>query len=658
MTVRTELLDRDRLRARLLAVLAVLITATVVAVGVVSVRAFDRAVEPELANRARLIGVLVRGEVQRATEVGIPFDSLAGLDAYLSETLARFEEIGRISVVTASGQDVATAERPSTPTFLERTGLNTIIAIHGTSFALPVIDGNRIVGEIRVDASPRFVQSRLRDVFLDVMVIATVAVVIALELALAIVVASVAKPLSGVLLLLREQQEGKFENRIQPRGLGGVGRAAARLSDHAQDLYERLSALPVYLRSRLPAEIGVRIAIGRPTYLRLSDPRDIRLALFLLSVGSEIAAAFLPVYARAALRPDWLSPEIAAAAPLLTYLGTTAALTPFSGALTGRVGARRLFVLAVLLIAVALAGMGIADSIVEIAIWRGVIGAAYALATVACQEYAIRASDERNAAKAIGGFVAVIYAGVFCGSAIGGVIAGRFGFMTAFAIAAAIVVLAGVLASTAMNGLAGLPEPRKTESPSPARGRPTARYLALLVGVAMPMNAATAILVWYLTPLMLAESGSGTAETARVVMLYYLAVVLFGPAVARLADRPPGPAVLVITGAILSGAALASLSFWDGFWAVASAVAGLGLGHTLIRAPQYAVALRIAAAGGPGLAGLRLFERLGAIVGLAVVALALPESGPAASIRALAIVVLGGAGLYAMFELASRFRRR
>ncbi|HEX9905067.1 MAG TPA: hypothetical protein VGA77_08900, partial [Propylenella sp.] len=98
---------------------------------------------------------------------------------------------------------------------------------------------------------------------------------------------------------------------------------------------------------RLAATVDAQIANGRPVRLRLSDFNDIRLALFLFSLATEIAAAFLPLYARAAARPYWLSPEMAAAALLALYLIAVAIVSPFGGALARRFGPRRLFLAAV-----------------------------------------------------------------------------------------------------------------------------------------------------------------------------------------------------------------------------------------------------------------------------------------------------------------------
>lgn len=656
MTTPAGRIDRDGLRGRLILMLAALVTASVLAVGFAAISAFNRAVEPELANRTRLIVTIIRAEIQRALELGIPIDAVAGLDRYLDRSLEQFAEVDRITIATAAGKPVALVERAGAPSLMAQTGLGEVISVRRTTFNLPILHGNRLVAEITVEISPLFVQTRLRDVFLDVLVLALIATLVALELALAVTISSVGKPLDRVFRLLGEQRAGDFRHRIRPGGLGGLGRTAARLNDHAEDLATRLATIPAALRTTIDA----RIAEARPLRLRLSDLNDIRLALFLFSVATEIAAAFLPLYARAASRPGWLGPDLAAAAPLVLYLVAVAALSPFGGALARRFGARRLFLASVPPTALALMAMGFSSSLVEITLWRGVMAVFYATATIACQEYTIRAAGGQAGARPVGAFIAVVYGGVFCGSALGGLVAGRFGIDAAFVTGAVIALLSGLLGAAAMRGRAGdRAGASQPESPRPAaatRGL-GGRHIALLLGIAVPMNAATAIFIWYLTPLMLSATGSGPAEIARVVMLYYLSVVLFGPMVTRLADGRPGPVSLVVTGALGSGAALLSLSLWSGFWAVAVAVAGLGLGHTLIRAPLYALALRIAGGPGPGIDALRLLERVGAIIGLAASAVLLGLIGAEASLRLLGLAVLAGVAVYVIVELAGRSRR-
>jgi hypothetical protein len=184
------------------------------------------------------------------------------------------------------------------------------------------------------------------------------------------------------------------------------------------------------------------------------------------------------------------------------------------------------------------------------------------------------------------------------------------------------------------------------------------RFIVLLVAVALPMNAVTAIFIWYLAPVVLADAGFDPATIARVVMLYYLAAVVLGPRVISLSSSRVGPAALVGFGAVVSGGALLQLPLWGGFWAIVAAVAGVGVGHTMMRAPLYTVVLAITGAAGGTLAALRTIERIGAIAGLAASALLLGRVGAPGIVLSLGIVVLCGAALYAISESIDRSSRR
>ena len=172
MTVSTGSIDRDALRGRLILILVAIVAASVLAVAFAAATAFDRAVEPELANRTRLIGGIVRSEIQHALELGIPIDALSGLDVYLSDTIEKFDEVESITVTSTAGLRVAGVQRPAAPSLLDRTGLGELIEFRRTVFALPILQGNKLVGNIFIETSPLFVQTRLRDVFLDVLVLA------------------------------------------------------------------------------------------------------------------------------------------------------------------------------------------------------------------------------------------------------------------------------------------------------------------------------------------------------------------------------------------------------------------------------------------------------------------------------------------------------
>jgi hypothetical protein len=661
------------LRLRLTALLALVVFGAVAMVAFGAAAALQRAAAPELDKRTRLIGIVLRAEVQRALELGIALDAIAGLDRYLAETLDSFGEIDRIVVRTIDGRAVASVARatgaggggavdgaatgPPTRGRL----LDGVTGRMGSTTTLPMLDGNRVVGTIEIEVSPAFVQTRLRNILLDVLTLAGVATLLALEGVLAVVAVTATAPLRRLHSMLRDQAAGDFRHCMPGHAPGAIGRVLARLNDHAFDLAERAAALPAALRAAVLARVPTRIAEGRPRVRRLADLGDIRVALLLFSTASEITVAFLPVYTGGLARPDWLSPEAAAAAPLLCYLLAMLALAPVAGRIVDRIGARRLFLASVAPTLLALGGLLVATHVAEVMAWRAVMAVFYATATIACQVYAMRAADSASAARPGATFVTVVHGGVFCGSVVGGVIAGRFGIGAALVAGAAVAVLAGLVAMLTMRGDAGRPlrtgrtqeggrlvsiagaTPGQHAGPgSPEVWPPTAGLPTLLLGLAVPMSAATAVAVWYLTPLMLHASGSGAGETARVVMLYYLAVVLIAPGAARMADGRLGPRRAALVGATLAALALGIGARVDGLWGLVAAMSVLGVGHALQRATLLALALRMARPGQDGAAALRVHERVGAIVGLAGCALALPTAGPQIALAVLGLITIAG----------------
>jgi hypothetical protein len=81
----------------------------------------------------------------------------------------------------------------------------------------------------------------------------------------------------------------------------------------------------------------------------------------------------------------------------------------------------------------------------------------------------------------------------------------------------------------------------------------------------------------------------------------------------------------------------------------------VGIGHALIRAPQYVLAPRLAASH-RGLNALRLVERLGALLGLVLGAISLGGIGASSTLRVLGFVVLTGVALFVIIERIQRHR--
>ncbi|MDX1433358.1 MAG: MFS transporter [Gammaproteobacteria bacterium] len=677
-------LSPGRLAARQLAFQAALLIMIAAAVlGVVTIRAFDAAIEPELSNRSRLIGSDVRGDIQQALDLGMPLNQLRGTEKYLSSVLASFPEIARVAIRSTDGSIVSVAARTpggiDTYDVTHDPGVPAPTATFGDdAFTFPILTRNTVVGDIVVEVDSAFVDRQFRDIFLDVLVVILVAVLVAFEIMLAVVGASMSKPLDRLQLLLERQARGDFSARLMRSVNTSLDRVAARFSDHSEDLNARFSRLVAGEdgAAALPSPRGTVRDIGRtfglsgqrPSPIRLTDVVDMRLALFVFVVATELSGSFLPLYIRAAVTSSpWLSEAVLISLPLIAYLVSLVLLSPVAGIATERYPPRLLFLAALVPAVVSNIGLSLSETVTEIVVWRSMVGAAYAVASIACQDYALGAGGSGQRARAIGGFIAVITGGTFCGIAVGGVLADRIGQSNVFLVSALLTVAAGAMALAMLSGervAAARQSTHDRRSHSIWSALRNARFMALLIGIAIPANIFVFAFLFYLVPLMLADVGSTPADIGRALMLYYLIIVLLAPRMGGLMERSIAPNVLVAVGGIVSGLALVILAYWHGYWAVTAAVAIAGLGHTMIRGPQVEVAMRIAEAGGGAtspaatLGALRTFERTGSIVGLLAAAALASRLGYVETAALTGCLAIAGALVFAIAGALGRSRRR
>ncbi len=651
-----------------------------VLLGSFAVKVFDEAVEPELNRRTHLIGATVRANIQLALDSGIPLTDIAGADRYLEEVLRAFGEISFLALVAESGEIVASAKRqvedaPNASATSGEGSSDEVRAYRLERAVIPVLDGNLRVGRIEVGVDRQFISTQFRNIFLDVAVVVIVATLMAFEILFAVVTRSFARPLEGLATLLRRLSDGRFDRVLDNSGSGTlIDRVAARFSDHVDDLHTRY----VQLRSRIAArggdlsplnafasQLGLRDRAPEP--LRLREVGDVRLPFFLFVLAEELSKPFLPLYVQARLGSGGLiDAGVMISLPLAAYLACIALLSPFARTLVMRVGARRLFLLSLAPVACAQVGLAMSQSAWEIVAWRGLAGGAYALITIAFQDYAFAATRREHPGRAIGGFIAVLFGGTFCGTALGGVLADRLGQSNVFLVGAVITLVAGALALRLLerDDATSAPPSSRELLENLTRVFRTPRIAALVCGISIPANALAVSLLWFLVPLLAENLDVGVADTGRILMLYYLTIILLGPPIAARQARARGGALLPLVGALVSGGAVLGLAFSIEPAGLVVTVIAVGIGHALLRAPLVGRTLRVAdeafgAGAGEALLGtLQFAERVGSLLGLVGVAILASISGYASALVVTGGVALLGAMVYAVTEVTAYVGRR
>jgi predicted MFS family arabinose efflux permease len=247
---------------------------------------------------------------------------------------------------------------------------------------------------------------------------------------------------------------------------------------------------------------------------------------------------------------------------------------------------------------------------------------------------------------------------------MGGIVAGWLGHHATF-------LVGGGLALFAAGAMVFLMDRAQAHDEAPPRITLRAfaetlanrRFVALLVGAAIPAKLVLGGMLFYLTPLALHAAGAREAEIGRVIMLYGVAGLLTGTLFARLTDRLQRPELALVLGGGLCAAGSLPLIWSASTETVAVAVLALGLGQSLSIPALFTAALALSGQAiarhgqGPVMAILRLFERLGGAAGPLLGAALAAWLGPAPAMAVFgACALLGAAGL-ALYLAASDRRR-
>lgn len=652
------------LARRLAPLAALLIVAGALILGAITIQNVNRSVEPELAARTNLIGTVVSEHVQRAVSAGVPLDHLVGAEQFFGAMLTQLPEVAYIAVAT--GRIVLEAGERIDP-YLAPPPARKDVRSH------PIMHEGEEIAYVVIDIDPAFITDRFLDVFLDLGVIILVTVLIAFEVMILLTSRSLTAALDRLQHVAALQAAGDFSKRVAVAGRDAIDRMAAGLGERAV----RLNAL--FAASWAPAATAAeaearqaaleavrarfRLSVDGPTTLRFSYFTDIRLALFLFAAADQLPISFLPLYTRAAGNPwSWLDESVVISLPLAGYLLAILVATPFVRSLSAQLGHRRLLLLAAVPTLAAHLGLYLATTVPEIVLYRTLTGLGYAIASLACQDYVLDIVHKDQRDRSLGMFSTVLFSGIFCGTALGGVLADRLGQSAVFLVSAGLTIVAALLIARLLSPVdagAGMKPVRSSLGAiwAPLRDR---HFVTLVFGIAIPAGVLMQAFIAYLVALTLDALGASVADIGRTLMLYFLAIAMVGPLAGRAAERWLAVPVIALAGAVLSGAALLLVVVWPSQLAMVGAVLGAGVGHGMTRGAQVSSAMAIAetelARLGPTavLSALRTLERGGSIAGLLGIALLAGMAGYANATLAVSIWVLSGAALYGLIAINAR----
>jgi predicted MFS family arabinose efflux permease len=651
-----------QIASRLTPLAAALIVTSALILGFTILGSVNRSIEPELAARTNLIATVVGEDVQRALAAGVPLDQMVSAESFFSEMLGQLPEIAYVAVAT--GRVVFEAGKRIDP-YLAPPRERKDVRSH------PIMHNGEEIAYVVIDVDPAFISKKFLDVFLDMGVVVIVAVLFAFELMVLMSSRSLTAALDRLQRLAAMQAAGDFSKRAVVGARTAIDRAAGILIGRADDLSTRFAAawrgVAVGERGAKLAAMQVRYGLSAsgPTTLRFSYFTDLRLALFLFAAADELPLSFMPLYTRAAHNPfPWLSESVLISLPLAGYLLAIVLISPFARPLSRQFGPRTLLLLAAVPTFAAHFWLYLATSVEEIVAARIVLGMGYALVTLACQDYVIDNTPREERDRSLGMFSTVLFGGIFCGTALGGVLADRLGQANVFLLSAVFVAISALLifSLVADSGSREAKPLTRVKRPPLLASLRNRQFAALVLGVAIPNNVILQAFISYLVALMLDSLGASPGDIGRTLMAFFLTIALVGPLAGHAAERGVPISVVALSGALLTGLSLLAAATWPSEIAIFCAVLGSGIGSGMVRGAQVSLSMSIAETGlkhlgtDPVLGALRTAERFGSIIGLLFIAAIAGLYGYAVATAAVAVIALGGAAMFGLSALTRRAR--
>ena len=681
-----------------------ILLAALIGFSLFAMQAFETRMAPEIGKKSATIGRILAAQIERAVGYGIPFAKLVGMGPFLASVFPDNPEVAYLLVADATGailyaagpgaaegQAALAGSSAAMPHPEDAIPIRSVGTFYDT--ALIMKRGDNPIGALHIGVRQSFVRGQLAEIIYDVLTVLVVALLVAFEMVAVLVALRVARPMARAERLLERLRCGDF--RYDGNGSKGdeVGRftaALAAVTRRVNERYWRLvqeaeeikaGQIDPGIVARIEAamsRLNARFSFPAPgaSLISLREPSlaSVRGPLFLFVLAEELSRSFMPLYIHQlyAANPmviPGLSEDVIIGLPIALFMLCIAVTTPIAGQWADRWGTRRLFIAALLPGLVGAIGTALAGSVLDLLWFRSLSAIGYAMATIACQGYIAQTAPAGGRARAMAVFIGSIMLAAICGAAIGGVLADRIGYRATFLIGAGMIPLAAALL------LALLDEPeRLTKSAPNADGQSgwrafrallgNPRFVALMLGSAIPAKMILTGFLFFLAPLYLRHLGYETATGGRVMMSYFVLMILLGPLAARWADRSNRHRSFVILGGVLSGTGVFSVLYWNDLWAVLAGVTALGLGQALLTAPTLALIPEISArecqrfGQATVLGALRVIERIGSVAGPLLAAWVLGQFGYAGSAASSGVIVIAGSVLLGLVLLALGDGRR
>ncbi len=369
-------------------------------------------------------------------------------------------------------------------------------------------------------------------------------------------------------------------------------------------------------KKAVPASMGPRQTLDN---LMLA-----RFAAFTFLFAFALPVSFVPLQMSELYAPLWGLPRnVVLGLPISLEMLCALLSSLAAGTLADKRDWRIPFVAGVIFTAMGLLFSALAVTGVQFILARGLCGLGYGLSWMALQSFLFSCSTPDTRAQGSSHFVAGIFSGHICGTAMGAILAERLGYSPVFVTGFFMAFLSLLFFFIFMRKVTGVSQV-KAPAPVIPTGSVSKYFMdrnasALMFFCVIPFSICQVGLLFFATPLYLNQLGVSQSDIGRVLMLYGLSVVFLAPQLSKIVDSRERKKPFIVLGGLLGGLGLALLFFYQGFAAIIAAVFLLGLASSIGSSAQTAFALKLRATNelgqGKAMSIQRAADKMGQMLG-------------------------------------------
>ncbi len=384
------------------------------------------------------------------------------------------------------------------------------------------------------------------------------------------------------------------------------------------------------------------------------SPRFMRPIIFVCLFATDLSSSYMPLrIGELGLDLFGLPPDVVTGLPVSFELFMVGVAIMIGGFWSQKSGWRPMLLTGIGLAALGAGISGFAGTPLVFILSCGLFGIGYGFINLSAQVFVIAHSDPAERAGNLGFMFAGLYAGTLCGSAMGGLVADRLGYVAVFPVSAVLLLVTCFILWRLLPR-----EPWKPEAEEQGRFslRDCLRFLgdrrmgALLLLNIIPCALVTVCLFQFFIPVSLNQAGTNPATIGRVFMLFCIVVMYLGPLCGRTLDMSRHKERFLFAGQVAGAMSVVALLWFDGVLGATVSVLLLGLCNAVVTNGQGAFALELPAAASFGRArtmGMyNVAMRIGQVLGPMTLGIAATLWNVGTGLTMLAIFLVGAGLLF------------